>query len=239
MLRVLLIRPLVDALPLAKILQSKRIDSLLYPLFEPHFFSLPLLKTPQALIITSKNALRAIETKEELKKIPLYGVGDQTATLAQRLGFSNVLSASGRTQELIDLVLRHTHPKKGILCHLSGEVMKGNIVKELRAKGFEAERHIVYRIQEAKNFSETLLFDLQNKKISHVMFFSPHTTTIFVNLINKNAFERIVSRMTAVCLSHEVAEKARSLGWQKIWISPQPAAQNMMGYFDEEKHQTK
>ena len=239
MLRVLLIRPLVDALPLAKTLESKGIESFLHPLFEPHFFSLPPLKTPQAFIITSKNALRAIEANQDVKKIPLYVVGDQTAHLAQEKGFSEVLSASGTNQELTELLINNAHPEKGVLWHLSGEVIKGNIIKELRAKGFEAERHIIYRIQEVENFSEALLSELQTKKISHVMFFSPHTTTIFVNLINKNALEEIVSQMTAVCLSFEVAKEAGFLAWKKVWVSPQPTTQNMMGYFDEEKQKNK
>lgn len=233
--RVLLIRPLEDALPIAKVLKSLGVESLLYPLFKPRFFPIPPLKTPQALIITSKNALRAIEGYEELKKIPLYVVGDQTAHFAQDKGFSKVLSASGTSQELTELILGHAHYERGVLWHLSGEVIKGNIVNELRAKGFEAERHIVYHIIEAENFPESLLFDLQNEKISHVMFFSPHTTTIFVNLINKNALEKIAYRMTALCLSHEVAEIARVIEWNKIWVSPQPATQNMTGYFDEER----
>ncbi len=87
MLRILLIRPLEDALPIAGILASKGVESLLYPLFRAHFLPIPPLKTPQALIITSKNALRAAAAYDMLKKIPLYVVGDQTARLAQVQGF--------------------------------------------------------------------------------------------------------------------------------------------------------
>ena len=232
---VLLIRPMMEALPLAKILKSKGVKPLLHPLFEPRFLPLPPLKTPQALIITSKNALRAIEGYEDLKTVPLYVVGDQTAQLAQDTGFARVTKASGTSKELTKLILNHAQREKGILWHLSGEVVKGNIVKELRAKGFKAERHIVYHIQDAENIPASLLSDLQNQKISHVMFFSPRTTTIFVNLINKNGLEKVAHQITALCLSQAVAEKAKLLEWKKMWISPQPATQNLTGYFDEEK----
>ena len=67
------------------------------------------------------------------------------------------------------------------------------------------------------------------------MFFSPRTTSIFVNLINKNALEKVTCWITALCLSQDVAEEARLLKWKKIWISPQPTTQNLTGYFDEEK----
>jgi len=235
MYNVLLIRPLEDAVPLGKILKSKGVESHLYPLFEPIFLPLPFLETPQALIITSKNALRAMKAYEELKEIPLYTVGDQTATIAQQMGFSKVLNASGTSRELTELILKHAHPEKGRLYHLSGELIKTDIVNTLQSKGFQAERHIVYRIQAAKDLPPPLLSSLQNKKISHVMFFSPHTTSIFVTLLKKNKLEGAASQIISLCLSLDVAQQASQLQWKDIWISPQPTTQNMTGYFDEEK----
>lgn len=235
MRRVLLIRQIEEALPLAKLLKSKGVDSCLYPLLKPCFFSLSPLKNPQALIITSKNALRALEKREDLKILPLYVVGDQTAHLAQNMGFFEVLSASGTSQELTRLILQRAQRDKGILWHLSGETIKGNIVQTLQLEGFEAERRIVYHIEEINNFHAPLLSELQNQKISHVMFFSPHTTTIFVNLLKKNGIEDRISQMTALCLSQAVAEEAGILKWEKIWVGSPLVTHNMIGYFDEER----
>ena len=273
--RVLLIRQIEEALPLAKLLELKGIESCVYPLFEPIFLSIPSLEKPQGLIITSKNALRAIENElylntglprrcaprndeggkvqsqtslrgallrskpekifQRLQKIPLYTVGDQTAQFAHSLGFSKIFNASGTSQDLIHLILQHAQREKGILWHLSGEIIKGNIVETLQSKGFEAERHIVYGIDETKNFPPALLSALQNQMISHVMFFSPRRTTNFVTIIKKNKLEEATRSMTSLCLSQDVAEKAAELNWGKIWISPQPTTQNMMRYFDAEK----
>ena len=93
MRRVLLIRPQHDAFSVAEALESKGIKACSYPLFEPIFLPLPTLKNPQALIITSKNALRSLEGHEEFKKITLYVVGDQTAHLACQMGFSKIKNA--------------------------------------------------------------------------------------------------------------------------------------------------
>ena len=234
MRRVLLIRQIEEALPLSKLLESKGVEPCLYPFFKPHFLSFSPLKNPQALIITSKNALRALEDQEALKKFPLYVVGDQTAHLAQTMGFSEVLSASGTSQELTHLILHHAQREKGVLWHLSGEMIKRNIVKTLQLKGFEAERRIIYRIEEIRNFPAPLLADLRNQKISHVLFFSPHTTSIFVNLLKMNGLEEMTAQMTSLCLSQDVAERALNLKWKKIWISSPPLTQNMIEYFDEE-----
>lgn len=232
---VLLIRPIEDALPIAKILKSKGIEPLLYPLFIPRLLSISLPKDPQAFIITSKNALRAIEEHKELRKTPLYVVGEQTAQLAKEMGFTTILSALGTSQELTQLILNHAHPDKGILWHLSGKLVKGNIVQELQDKGFKAERKIVYRIEEIDHVDPLLFDDIQNQRVSHVMFFSPHTTQMFINLMKKKRLEEKTSQMTALCLSQDIAEKALILKWKKIWISSSPTTRNMIEYFNEKK----
>ncbi len=235
MTRVLLIRPLVDALPVAKALEAKGMTPLLYPLFEPHFLPLPALKTPQALVITSKNSIRALAGREDLKFLPLYVVGEQTALLAHQKGFSNVLHVARTSQELTEILLQTAHRDKGILYHLSGEFIKGDMVGALQRKGLPAEREMVYRLEEASCFSEALLSEIKSQKISYVMFFSPRTTTIFVNLFTKHELKNTMGQATALCLSHDVAKKASRLAWNKIWISPQPTTEKIMGYFDEER----
>ena len=285
MTRVLLMRPLEDALPMAKTLRAKGIEISHHPIFQLHFLPLPLLKNPQALIITSKNAIRAllqqpfdsthsvsfprrresieylfcsnrlldprlrgddnfnrqldsvrvVEQYDELKKIPLYVVGDKTAELAKQTGFLNVSSASGTSQELIQLMIKTAQRDKGMLWHLSGEKVKGNIVESLETAGFEAKRQIVYSIEDAMDLPPSLDDELKNQTISHVIFCSPRTTTVFVNLLKKKKLEKMTCQMICLCLSQDIGEKALSLKWKKLWISPRPNMNDLMGYFDEEK----
>lgn len=228
-------RPLEDVLPMATILKSKGIECSHYPLFKPHFLPLPPLKNPQALIITSKNAIRALKEYESLKKIPLYVVGDNTAELARQTGFVNISSASGTSQELINLIIKKAERDKGILWHLSGEMVKGNIVESLKSAGFEAKRQIVYRIEDLIDFPSSLYEKLKNGTISHLLFCSPRTTTCFINLLKKNKIEKSSCHMISLCLSEDIGEKALGLKWKKLWVSPKPTIKDLMGYFDEEK----
>ena len=235
MARVLLIRSQEDADALAKDLQSKGVESVHHPLFAARFFPIPALKAPQALIITSKNALRALKEADELKNIPLYGVGNQTALFAQHIGFSNVMSASGTSKELLELILKKADPRKGMMHHLSGKIIKEDLVKKLRDAGFKAKRHIVYQIEDYEELPTVLLSRFENHQISHVMFFSPRTTELFVNLLRKYKIEKEACTMTALCVSHGVAEKVKRLQWAKVWVSLQPTIQSMAGYFNEEQ----
>lgn len=233
MQRVLLIRALEEAIPLAKELASRNIKSDLYPLFKARFLPFKPLTRPQALLITSKNALRGIQSYAELKNIPLYVVGDKTAELASSFGFSKILSASGTSRELIQLILSKADPQEGILWHLSGARVKVDIVGILQAAGFEAMRRIIYDMESATELPSSLVTKLQNQLISHILFFSPHTTHIFVNLLKRNNLEMATSQITALCLSESVAKSACILTWEKLWISPKPTAQDLMEYFNE------
>lgn len=235
MSHVLIIRALEDALPLASHLEVLGKKVLCYPLFEPEFFTIPPLENPQALIITSKNALRAIKDNSYLKKIPLYVVGDQTAALAHQLGFITVFSARGNSRDLQELVARQAQPEKGVLYYLSGQIIKGDIVHELRVLGFKVQRQVVYQINDREHFSNSLITDFLNKKISHVLFFSPRTTELFVDLVKASKLEKEITLNKALCLSYDIAEKAQKILWKEIWISPHPSIRNMLGYFDDGK----
>jgi len=247
---VLLIRSLEDALPMVLELKSKGIESSHYPLFTPQFLPIPPLENPQAIIVTSKNGVRALvqgglaitwnegrrlesANYSALKKIPLYAVGDKTAELAKQSGFLNVVSASGTSAELLTLIIKTAHPHKGILWHLSGREVKGNIIESLKKAGFEAQRKIVYEIEDVTELPASLCTHLTHQKFSHVIFCSPRTTHVFVTLLKKKKLEKVVRQMHALCLSQEIRDKASCLEWKKLWISPRPMINEIMRYFDE------
>lgn len=234
MSHVLLIRPLEDALPLASQLEARGKKVMCYPLFEPVFFPVPRLKNPQALIITSKNALRALKGASELRDLPLYTVGDETAALARTMGFKNVMSAQGTVQDLAGLIAKQETPARGVLCHLAGEVTKGSLVENLTTLGFKVERHVVYGICDAGCLPYPLILDFSQGQISHVMFFSPRTTELFVRLFKEAGLDEKLCLKDALCLSQDIAEKAQQLCWEKVWISPHPTAQDMTGYFEDQ-----
>lgn len=233
--RALLLRQQEECFALSNLLESYGVMSFSYPLFEPCFFPISPLENPQGLLITSKNALRSIQQNEDLKAIPLYAVGDQTAQLAKSMGFTDVRSASGTAKDLISLVTQKASRKKGILWYLSGDIIKENIAEILKKKGFSSKRQIVYNIKEVETLPSVLLHDLQMKAFSHVLFFSPKTTNIFIKLLKKNRLEAVATEMTSLCLSQNVLQKAKKIHWKKVWVSPKPTVNKMIEYFNAKK----
>src|SRR5260370_22055116 len=107
---VLVTRPSPDDEAAAAALRAKGYAVLCAPMlrFEPVAFHDDMTARYGAVIVTSANALRGIELHlkgHRLLKLPLFAVGEQTATAAHRAGFTHVISADGDAAGLRALVL--------------------------------------------------------------------------------------------------------------------------------------
>lgn len=228
MVKVLIIRQREEAFPLANLLKQRGITSFACPLFKPLFFPLPTADLPKGLIITSKNALRALRHREDLRHIPVYAVGDKTAEFARTLGFSNVLSAGGEARDLLSFI-----PPNKTLWYLSGAVTKDKTLSLFMRKDLDITRHIVYTIKVRLGFPALLEREFRQHALSHVFLFSAYTTELFIDLLKRAGLQEATARMSCLCLSQDVVEKAKALPWKEVWISPQPTRQAMVDYFDE------
>src|SRR5882757_9314509 len=107
---VLVTRPHPDDEATAAALRARGFEVLRAPMlrFEPLAFQDDADARYGAVIVTSANALRGVESHlagSELLKLPLFAVGEQTASVARRVGFDKVIVASGGAAALRDCVL--------------------------------------------------------------------------------------------------------------------------------------
>src|SRR5262249_50998003 len=126
---VLVTRPHPDNEATRNALRARGFEVLLAPLLRFEQVPLPvdLDAGHGAVIVTSANALRAIEGQlagSALLKLPLFAVGGHTAAAARRAGFATVISADGDAGALRDLLLasvKARHLKKAhALLYLAG-----------------------------------------------------------------------------------------------------------------------
>ena len=108
-MRVLVTRPEPDATRQAERLAARGHEPVLAPLLaiESATDTPPELEGAQALIVTSRNALRALASHPDLAtalQLPLFAVGEATAKAATDLGFTNGdhWSRNGRRVGAID-----------------------------------------------------------------------------------------------------------------------------------------
>ncbi len=98
-------------------LRARGFEVLLAPMlrFEPVAFQDDADARYGAVIVTSANALRAIEPHlagSRLLKLPLFAVGEHTAAAARDAGFAEVIAAEGDAAALRELVLAQARKSK-------------------------------------------------------------------------------------------------------------------------------
>tara|TARA_B100000686_G_C16771706_1_gene965601 strand:+ start:238 stop:978 length:741 start_codon:yes stop_codon:yes gene_type:complete len=182
----------------------------------------------QALAITSVVAAQLLCGYISDVTKPIYAVGDTTAKTVLENGFQNVRSANGDVSMLVDLIAKSADPSDGLLLHLGGEEVTGDLVETLRCRGFCAEHAAIYRVYEATTFFSETISAFRKGQISGVLFFSPRSARVFVRLLNIQNSVFSLSGVTAFCLSAAVAHEAKSVGWENILISEQPTMASLI-----------
>ncbi len=180
-------------------------EPLLEPLLEIEPVSIDPLSKKDVLIFTSKNAI---------DHVPCAGqraicVGDATADKARRAGFKDVISVDGTASDITAWVTENL-PKTESLCHVSGWHIRGSIIEDLRALGYAARRVKAYRstpkdIWPCADFSFAALY-------------SP----LAAKTLARNAKDRDVSNLSAVCISEATAGEVQDLPLRSIIIAKRP-----------------
>lgn len=166
----------------------------------------------QALIFTSANGVRAFPDARRLHAKPVLTVGDATAQAAREAGFTDVRSADGNVSALTALAKAALAPAAGKLVHISGDHVAGDLVGELRAAGFAAERRVAYAARAALSLPAAF-----SQPLDIVLFHSARAAQTFVSLGAPHA-----DKLTAACISEAVAQAAGKTRWARIIVSPAP-----------------
>src|SRR3977135_4258664 len=141
---VLVTRPSPDDEATASALRARGFEVLRAPMlrFEPVAFH-DMDARCAGVIRTSANALRGIQPQlkgHRLLELPLFAVGEHTATAARHAGFCNVIPANGDAANLRDLVLARVEArevqKAGTFLYLGGADLARNLAGELSERGF-------------------------------------------------------------------------------------------------------
>ena len=152
---VLVTRPQPDDEATASALRAKGFEVMLAPMlrFEPVAFHDDEDARYGAVIVTSANALRGIAPHLEgsrLLKLPLFAVGEHTASAAHRAGFDNVIPANGDAASLRDSVLASVKAKElkksSPVLYLAGADLARDLAGELGERGFTVVTHTTYRM---------------------------------------------------------------------------------------------
>lgn len=228
-MHILVTRPLEDGAEIVRLLSARGHQALLAPLLEPRFLDGPLLEETglldnvEAILATSANGIRALGRRTARRDLSIFAVGPQTAQAARRAGFSDVRSADGDAQALAQAVRNWARPK-AVLLHVCAEDAPGTLSDQLGRTGFTVRRGTLYQIEPAAHLPPEAEAALRARALDAVMFFSPRTARIFVELAQALPTDSFI----ALCISQATAEALAPLNLAQIKIAARPNQDAMM-----------
>jgi len=237
-MRLLVTRPEPDATRQAELLAASGHEPVLAPLLaiEPAMDVTLEFGGAQALIVTSRNALRVLASRSDLakaRKLPLFAVGEATAKAATDLGFATVTAGPGTGETLARLISDALKPNAGALVHLSGETVAFDVKSTLAAQGFKIRQPILYRAVPATKLQEGALALLNAGKLDGAILMSPRTAAIFAALIMRHSAVTQASRLDCYCLSTAVAQAVEPLKVRMI-VAARPREEELLALIDSE-----
>ena len=199
-MRVWITRTYPSARKSTKAFETAGFDVVTAPLLEVHNLevTLPEFASDDLLIFTSQNGLRAYANQRNTRSHRVITVGDKTAELARSFGFTDVISASGQSDDIIKLI-KQDDKKEAVFHHLSGDITRGDIVERLSGLGFKAKRHVLYKTQTIQSCP---IPSLDN--IDVVVFHSPLAAQSFATLLTDS------SNIVTLSISKAAAEPVKA-----------------------------
>ena len=234
-MRILVTRPAPDGAKQAAALLARGHEPVLAPLLTVEFEQ-PILDLDgvQALVVTSRNALRALAGHKQAGqtlRLPLYAVGEATAAEARRMGFADVIAGPGRAADLAARLRAERDPEKGALLHLAGEALAFDLTSAL--PGFDLRQPVLYRTIPVARLTEEALTLLRASEFYGAILMSPRTAEILVTLLHKEGATEPASRLICYCLSEAVAEAATPLGSRRR-VAATPREEDILALIDSD-----
>jgi uroporphyrinogen-III synthase len=210
-MRLLVTRPEPEAEVTARKLRAAGHEVIVEPMLEVGPVSgvtLPL-DDVVALVVTSANALRALEHHPELPgltALPLFAVGAATGELGRRMGFRPVVTGPGTAAGLTDVIAARVPPGSTLL-HLAGDVLAVDMTAPMALAGLTLRIAVVYQTDERKTLSVETANALRTGALDGITILSPRTARVLARLCDAAGLS--LDGITAYCLSEACAGALR------------------------------
>ncbi|MEQ1696892.1 MAG: uroporphyrinogen-III synthase [Hyphomicrobiaceae bacterium] len=229
-MHILITRPEPDASDWRVKFEARGAKATVDPLLEIEFLPPQTadLSGIQALIATSRNALRGLQSSPMLTKattLPLFTVGPATTKLARDLGFSTLHEGPASARDLVPLIRQRATPAAGPLLHLCGDKLAFDLGAALSPHGYTVPRLTVYRSCPATKLHRHTIAALASGSIDTVMLMSPLTAKTFANLAQQAGLNEQCQRLVYVCLSQNVSSALMPLKPATVHIAREPNSQ--------------
>ncbi|HEY4944208.1 MAG TPA: uroporphyrinogen-III synthase [Rhizomicrobium sp.] len=224
MMRVLVTRPLDDALETAGLLRARGHDAVVAPLLGVSYRDGQALHLDgvQAILATSANGVRAFARHTSRRDFPVLAIGSQTAQAARDAGFSEVRNANGNSEALAAAVRGWVAPSAGALLHAAGAEAEGRLADLLSTAGYAVRTEILYDVPSVAELPEAAYKSLTDGSLDAVLLFSARSAQVFAACVTKAGLGAACGRLIAVCISEAAAKPLSGLIFKEIRVAPRP-----------------
>src|SRR5260221_6897424 len=226
---ILLTRPQPDNETTGACLRERGFDVLLAPMlrFEPVGLPDDPATNYAAIIVTSANALRAVEQQLQgrgLLGLPLFAVGERTAAAARQAGFAVVISAAGNAADLRDLILAKAR-KLGTArpwLYLAGADLSRDLAGELGEHGLEVVTRTTYRMVASSVLPPEACDAIAANQVEAVLHYSARSAHAFLDAVRRAGVEISALAVPQCCISATVASILREAGATRVTVASSP-----------------
>lgn len=224
-MKILVTRPIDEAILLAEQLKSLGHEAIICPLLEIRYLSdvdFKQLSRYRAIIISSRNALKAILSVD--KGLNLLIVGKATTDFAKQLGFYNSICVGRNIIELKESIQDINN-----LLYLSGEDVSDN----LEGLPEKIDRLVVYKAIAVKEASKDFLEFMKGDVLKLVMLFSQRTAESFVSLVRTHQLGTFCKKLISLSISEKVAKVIEKFELYSYYVAKEPNLEAMLNVIEE------
>lgn len=207
-------RPAGDAASLMAALEAAGLEAIAAPMMSIEYrpdATIPDLAF-QAILMTSANSCRALGRlagAQRLRDVLSIAVGESSAEAARDGGQTNVVTAGGDVDGLIETAIAQCKPEDGPLLYVSGRQTTGRLSERLTGHGFDVHRVVAYEAVAAVKLCDAARAAVGGQNAAGVILYSPRTAIIWCSLLNQSKLADRGPNLTYYCLSANVADVIR------------------------------
>ena len=219
-MHILLTRPLEDSLEMIVKLKSLGYKVSHLPLLNVEKVHYPEINFNdyKAIIFTSSNAIKFLETKKINKDTLCFCVGHATEKKVRSRGFQNIISAEGNVENLKELIIQNFNKNFGKIIYISGELISTNLDQSLIQEGFILKRVVNYKTSHNHKFDEKFIEELKLKMPDIVYIYSQNSAQSFLNFIKNYQLEGLWMDTNLMCIGEKTSSILNEIKWKKIFL---------------------
>lgn len=219
---ILITRPEYQAQTLKSDLERFGFEVLLSPMLEIEMlnFDVPSADDFDGIIFTSVNAVRAFSDTDFERDMPVYCVGEKTASALENAGWKWIKEISGN----VKILENSMRGMAGCYLHPRGV----DVVREMDIAGITVVALPVYKAHKKSELSPEVAEKLTQQGVDVVMLYSARTGQAFAEAIAAADCTSALRTTKALCLSDLVVNSIEHLPWQDVHVAKSPDGDAMV-----------